>query len=407
MAKLTPPVLRGLLKKPGRHPDAESKGLYFRSVGEGKAYWVFRYRLFGHEREMSLGAYPEVKLDEARAKHAVLRAQVLNKSDPLAKREAAKAAATPSGKPTFGAVADDYVATHEGSWRNLKHRWQWSQTLTSYCGPIRSKPIDEVATADILAVLKPLWTKTPETASRLRGRIESVIDAARALGHIPEDKANPARWKGHLDKLLPKRQRLTRGHHAAMPYAEVPALMTQLAQIDSVPARALAFTILTCARTGESLGATWDEISFETATWRIDGKRMKIGKPHEAPLSDPALAILRAQEAVRNDRNSHIFPGRPVRALSNMSMAMVLRRMGAGEFTVHGFRSSFRDFAAEQGVAFELAEACLAHTVGNAVTAAYLRTSMLERRRPVMQAWADHCCGRADSTVVPFEQVAR
>ena len=301
MAKFTPPVLRGLLKKPGRHPDEEAKGPYFRAVGDGKAYWVYRYRLHGHEREMSLGPYPEVKLADARAKHAELRAKVLKKSDPLAGKRALMPT-TPSGKPTFGAMADDYqeprtrVAQH-------KHRAQWSMTLTVHARAIRDTPVDQVTTTDVLGVLRPLWIETPETASRLRGRVESVINAARALGHLPEDKANPARWKGHLDHLLPKPKKLSRGHHAAMPYADLPQFMTRLREMPGVASPALEFLILTATRTSETLNATWEEIDFEAAIWRVPAVRMKMGKPSmcrwrtgRSPFSTPST---RRMEKIR------------------------------------------------------------------------------------------------------------
>ena len=310
MANFTPPVLRGLLKKPGRHPDGQAKGLYFRAVGDGKAYWVYRYRVAGREREMSLGPYPEVKLADARAKHAGLRAMILNKSDPLAHKRAATST-TPSTKPTFGAMADDYVATHEGAWRNIKHRWQWSQTLTQHCAAIRDMPVDQIATADVLAVLRPLWSSTAETASRLRGRIESVINAARALGHIPEDKANPARWKGHLDHLLAKQNRLSRGHHKALAYADLPEFVKRLREVQAgnTAALALEFLILTATRTSETLNATWDEIDFETATWTVPKERMKMQQgtsrsrwpTGRSPSSKPSMR--------HSGKNPHVFPG--------------------------------------------------------------------------------------------------
>ena len=322
MPKFTPPVLRGLLKKPGRHPDGEAKGLYFRAVGDGKAYWVYRYRVAGREREMSLGPYPEVKLDEARAKHAVERAKVLNKSDPLAGKRNGKAAPTaPSGKPTFGEAADKYVATHEGGWRNSKHRWQWTQTLTQHCGPIRDMPVDQIGTDDILAVLTPLWAARSVTASRLRGRIERVLNAARALGHIDKDRANPARWKAHLDELLPKPKKLARGHHAAMPYAETPAFVERLRAMNSTAALALEFVILTASRSGETLGARWEEIDFVNAVFTIPPGRMKTNEAFSIPLSDRALAILRTLEATRGEN--------PIRV--RRSAATSAQQHGAGD----------------------------------------------------------------------------
>ena len=219
---------------------------------------------------MSLGPYPELGLGEARRKHAELRAQVLNGIDPLADKQGAKRSAAASGVPSFGAVADDYVETHESAWRSIKHRQQWRTTLTEYCQPIWSKPIDRIATADVLACLKPVWSRAPETGSRLRGRIETVIDAARALGHVPEDKANPARWKGHLDKLLPKRNKLAQdNHHKALPYANVAEVVKRLRASDSMTSLALEFVILTATRTSETLGARWQEFDLAKATWTI------------------------------------------------------------------------------------------------------------------------------------------
>jgi integrase len=324
----------------------------------------------------------------------------VDKIDPLATRQAAKSGQ--SGKPTFGEVADRYLAVHETSWRNPKHRRQWHMTLTEYCKSIRSKLVDQITTDDVLGVLEPIWNRIPESASRLRGRIEAVLDAARARNHIDADKANCARWKGHLAKLLPKPRKLTRGYHAAMDYRDLPAFMAKLAETPGVASLALTFTVLTCVRTGEALGATWDEIDFPTATWTIPKERMKMAKPHDVPLSDAAVAILRAQEIRRTDRNDHVFPGQPMRPLSNMAMAMLLRRIGAGDSTVHGFRSAARSWMADQGVAFELAEACLAHQVGNAVVQAYQRSSMLERRRPIMSAWAQFLSGTNADNVMPI-----
>ena len=405
MQNLTATALKTLVKRTGRHGDGG--GLYFRVIGKGRCYWTYRYRLNGVEREASLGPYPELSLDEARAKHAGLRKLVkTDKTDPLAKRHAAKTAfATPSSVPTFGAMADDYVATHEGAWRNSKHRWQWTQTLTQHCGPIRDMPVDQIGTADVRVVLKPMWAKTPETASRLRGRIESVIDAARALGHIPEDKANPARWRGHLDKLLPKRAKLTRGHHKALAYGDIPELVKRLrtTQADNIAALALEFLILTATRTGETLGARWKEVDLAAATWAIPGERMKTGEDFIVPLCDRATEILRTLEAKRGE-NPFVFAGRPMRGLSNMALAMLLRRMEI-DATVHGCRTSFRTWASDVAHAeFEIAELCLSHRIGSAVSRAYNRTSMLERRRPLMQGWSDYATGKTADNVVSIKR---
>ncbi len=229
--KLTNAGLKKLLVKPGRHGDGA--GLFFRTLGGDKAYWVYRYRAGGREREFSIGPYPEVSLTEARAKHMELRKRVVvDKADPLAERRAARQAAArpPTGKPSFGEIADAHVDSKGGQWKNPKHRAQWAMTLTKHCAPIRDTPVDQIDTQGVLRVLAPLWSETPETASRLRGRLEAVLNRARALGLIDENRANPARWKGHLDQLLPNPKKVgqRRGHHAAMPYSDVPAFMATL-----------------------------------------------------------------------------------------------------------------------------------------------------------------------------------
>ncbi len=390
-----------LLEKPSRHGDGD--GLYFRTLGLGRAYWVYRYRAGGKEREMSLGPYPELSLIEARAKHAAARkAVVVDKADPLAEKRAAKAASAAKAQPTFGEAAGAYLRAHEAGWKNPKHRAQWMMTLTKYCEAIRDTPVDQVNAKAILRVLEPLWNKTPETASRLRARIEAVLASAQVAGHIDPDRPNPARWKGWLDQMLPKPKKLgARGHHAAMPYAELPAFIARLEEAPGAAPQALAFTVLTAARSGEVLNATWDEIDLATATWTVPAERMKMRKEHAVPLSDAAVDILRqlASEEARG-RSPYVFPGaRPRRPLSVMAMTMAMRRLGAGGFTVHGFRSAARSWMADNGIEFEVAEACLAHAVGNAVVAAYQRSSMLERRRPLMQSWADYLTGNADAKV--------
>ena len=427
MGKLTQAKLREKLKKPGRHGDGH--GLFFRVVDETKAYWVYRYRVAvdgrSREREMSLGAYPELLLAGARAKHAAERAKVLEKADPLAEKRAAKASAAapaPTGTPTFGEIANDYMATHKASWRSAKHLEQWVQTLAKYSGPIRDKPVDEIDTAAVLAVLKPLWTRVPETGSRLRGRIETVLNAARSLGHIEANRANPARWKGHLDNLLPNPKKIgERAHHAAMPYAALPAFMEKLKATPGVGARALRFVILTAARSGEVFGMTFDEVELDVPkngsaatwpgpTWVVPGSRMKMGKQHDVPLSPAAIAILRDQLETRGPKQTCVFES-PVaqgskvhrdgahQPLSPMALVMLMRRLGAG-VTVHGMRAAFRSWCADTGVAFEVAEACLSHAPGNAVVQAYQRSNMLERRRPVMAAWSNFLEGKVEAAKV-------
>jgi integrase len=412
--KLTARGVESRAKRKGRYLD--QGGLFLRVLDVGKrVYWVYRYRLNGKDRETSVGKYPAMSLADARDAHKLLVADVAQKIDVVGDRQKAKTAvATPSGKPTFGECADQFIALYEGAWRSRKHRTQWRQTLTQYCQPIWAKPVDQITTDDALAILKPIWPKTPETASRLRGRIETVIDAARARGHIDADRANPARWRGHLNKILPKPKKLgkidrrtgehvARDNYAAMPYEEVPAFMAKLARIDSTTARALQFLILTASRTGEALGMQWSEFSFDAALWTVPANRMKTDEIHKVPLSDQALAILYAQREARG-QNPHVFPGRPMRPLSGMAMSGLMKRMGASE-TVHGFRSSFRVWCSEvEHAEFELAELCLSHRIGSKVSRAYNRTKMTERRRPVMSAWAAFVCGSDASNVIELRR---
>ncbi|HZZ21620.1 MAG TPA: integrase arm-type DNA-binding domain-containing protein [Roseiarcus sp.] len=397
--KLTARGAESLAKRRGRYGDGN--GLFLRVLDPGKrVYWVYRFTLQGREREMSLGSFPTVSLADARTKHAQLAASVANKIDPLGDRRSAKAFA-PTGTPTFGSVADDYLERQEKRGllgKNSKHRQQWRSTLTKLPAWFRDLPVTDIGPQQVFDALDPIWDDKPETASRLRGRIATVLDAARG----PHDThPNPAAWSGWLKTKLgnPRKlgkidrktgERIKRGNHAAMPFDEVPAFMARLARTSGA-ALALRLTILTACRTSEVLNMTFDEVNFDTATWTIPEKRMKMEAEHVVPLSDAALAIVKAQHAARDGRNPHVFPGRPMKPLSNMSMMMLMRRLQV-PVTVHGFRSSFRNWAAKQGVAFEVAEACLAHAVGNAVTRAYLGTTVPELRRPVMINWAEYIC---------------
>jgi integrase len=412
MGKLVSAALDRLVAKPGRHSDGD--GLFFRSRGLGRAYWVYRYRSGGREREFSIGPYPAIKLKEARERHTELRKRVVvDKADPLAlKREAKAQALAKAAKPTFGALADRHVAAHESSWKSAKHRKQWLSTLTKHCAAIRDLPVDEVDTAAVLRVLTPIWKKTPETASRLRARIEAVLAAAQVDGLTDEARPNPARWKNWLDKKLtsPTKGDARRGHHAAMPYADLPAFMAKLddaqgASAGSAAAACLAFAILTAARSGEALGATWDEIDLNAGVWTVRGERMKGGKEHRVPLSEAAATILKRKRAERVRSHSHIFPGaRPRRPLGPMALTQAMRKLGAGSVTVHGFRSAFRDWAGDEtSFPREVAEAALAHAVGDETEKAYRRSDALERRRELMEAWGSFCLPEsAKDKVVPI-----
>lgn len=372
-------------KKPGRYSDGN--GLYLVVAGNGIGKWVFRFSWRGRVTEMGLGSVNGVSLAQARERAVEARRTLVSGKNPIEVRR--KAALVVSQKPTFGEIADELIEAKTSEWRNEKHRAQWTMTLKKHCAALRSMPIDEIGTDEVLAVLKPIWRRTPETAARLRGRIETVIDAARARGHIARNEANPARWRGHLDKLLPKRQKLSRGHHVAMAYVDVPNFVCDLRSKNVLAAKALEFCILSAARSGEVYGATWDEIDFKARVWTIPAFRMKAAREHRIPLSDELIALLRRLEAVRTC--DFVFPGRAKKPLSNMAMKMVLRRMNVS-VTVHGFRSSFRDWAGnETDFSREVAEAALAHLVGDRAEQAYRRGDALAKRRQLMDAWAQYC----------------
>ncbi len=387
----------------GRHADGG--GLYLDRDDQGRSRWLFMWSRNGKRREMGLGSAGRdgVSLALAREAATAARDAVRAGRDPIEERRAVVA---PVRIWTFGEVADEFVSALSPQWRNEKHRAQWSMTLKAYAAPLRPMPVADVATADVLAVLQPIWQAKPETASRLRGRIERVLDAARARGLRSGE--NPARWRGHLDHLLPRRQKLTRGHHAALPYDEVPAFVAALHHREAVAALALEFLILTAARSGEVLGARWSEIDLSTRIWLVPGARMKAGRDHRVPLSHRAVAIL---ESVRDlsggiDPNpAPVFPGSNGRPLSSMALAMLLRRMGVNK-TVHGFRSSFRDWAGEvSSFPREIAEGALAHTVGDATERAYRRGDALEKRRKLMEAWASYIGRTHTPKVVPLRHV--
>lgn len=380
--------------KPGRHADGG--GLYLLVKNSGAKSWVYRFTMGGRTRDVGLGAAAgagAVSLVDARDAAVALRLKVKAGIDPLEERDrqaadalAAKQAAKVAGV-TFRDVAAVYIAANEDSWRNAKHRQQWANTLATYVYPVMGDlPVASVGTAHVMEVLEPIWKTKPETASRVRGRIETILDAAKARGY--REGENPARWRGHIAQLLPARTRLSRGHHAAMPYADVPAFVARLQERKALAALALEFTILTAARSGEVLGATWAEVDLDNAVWTVPAARMKAGREHRVPLSARAVEIL---EAVRPLGSEWLFPATRGGKLSGMAMAMLLRRMQV-EVTVHGFRSTFRDWAAEQtGFAHEVCEMALAHTIGNKAEAAYRRGDMFDKRRKLMEAWAIHC----------------
>ena len=377
------------LKEPGRYADGDGLYLHIRQRGSLERLWVFIYKRGERGAEkattISLGPARNVTLAAAREKAAICRKALEANQDPRA------ALAPLGGVPTFGSMADDLVASISKGFLNKHHIAQWKMTLgDSYCKSIRSKPVDKIQTEDVLAVLKPIWLAKPETASRIRGRIERVLDSAKVLGFRTGE--NPASWRGHLAHLLPKRQRLTRGHHAALPWAEAPGFLARLRGLQSMSALALEWTILTASRTAETVGAEWSEI--EGAVWTIPAKRMKAKREHRVPLPARCLEIL---DTVKPLGSQWIFPGKTIRVpLSKSAMAECLKGLNS-DVTVHGFRSSFRDWAGETtSFPREIIEAALAHRVGDRTEQAYRRGDALERRRELMSAWERYLAERAN-----------
>ena len=381
------------ITKPGLHADGG--GLYLHVSAPGAKSWIFRWCREGKSHDMGLGTAgdDDVTLAEARELATDARRRVREGGDPIedrrAKRnqkklEAAKAI-------SFRQCAEAYITAHRAGWRNPKHAAQWPATLTSYVYPVFGElPVQAVDVALAMKVLEPIWTEKPETASRVRGRIEAVIDWATARGYRTGE--NPARWRGHLENLLPKKSKVRPVEHlTALHYAEVPAFMAGLRQQEGIAARALEFTNLTGARTGEAIGATWAEIDFEARLWVIPAGRMKMGREHRRPLSEPAITILAVLRELR--QSGFVFSGQRVgRPLSNIAMLQLLRRMGHADLTVHGFRSSFSDWAAERtNFASEVREMALAHAVSDKVEAAYRRGDLFEKRRQLAEAWARYC----------------
>ena len=392
MHKLTARSLDKLIKEASPGLIGDGGGLYLQVGKTGGLSWLYRFQLNGSRRAMGLGKHPEVSLAQARDRAASARKQVADGIDPIEAKEHAQLAAKAAQNKalTFQQCAAEYIDAHRSSWKSIKHAQQWENTLSTYAYPfIGDKPVSAVTTDDVLTILKPIWASKNETASRVRNRIELIIAAAKARKRFEGE--NPAQWKGHLDKLLAKRKQVAQvEHHAALPYSQLPTFWRNLETAEGMAAKALQFTILTACRTSEVLNAQWSEMDLASALWTIPASRMKARREHKVPLSDAAVAVL--ERLARVQDNPFVFPGmKEGRPLSNLAMLMLLRRMDLGHLTVHGFRSSFRDWAAEE-TAFPnmVAEMALAHTVGSAVEAAYRRGDLLEKRRAMMQAWADY-----------------
>jgi len=392
------------LSTPGMHFVGGVAGLALLVADTGARSWILRKTIAGKRRDMGLGGYPDVTLAQAREKAREKRALVEMGIDPIEDRRAklATLAASRAKAMTFAQCVAAYLEAHGDGWKNAKHRQQWANTLDTYAGPIIGGiDVALVDTGLVLKVLEPIWKEKTETATRLRGRLENVLSWATTRGYRQGE--NPARWKGHLDTLLAAPSKIQKvEHHAALPFKEVGAFMTDLAKMEGVGARALEFAILTAARSGEVRGATWQEINLEARSWTVPAERMKAGKEHRVPLSDAALATLRAMPQA----GEFVFPGaRNGKPLSDMSLTAVLRRMGRGDLTAHGFRSSFRDWAAEQtAYPAEVVEMALAHTIKNVVEAAYRRGDLFEKRARLMADWAKYCGTVATSAgeVVPL-----
>ena len=406
--RLTAKRVLKALKAPGRYADGDN--LYLQVSRPGKASWLLRYARDGRERMLGLGPLHTVGLAEARERAKRARLQLLDGVDPLAAKQAQRAqeALQAARAITFEEAARTWYAQHQGSWKNAKHAAQVIDTLATFAFPkIGNLPVNEIDTGLVLKCIEPDWATTTETMSRVRGRIESVLDWATVRNYRQGD--NPARWRGHLAEVLPAPGKIAKPeHHAALPYAQVPAFMADLRKRPSVTVRALEFTIITAARTGEVLQATWDEIDFADKTWVIPEGRMKGGKQHRVPLTGAALEILAALP--REEGNPHVFIGSSAGAgLHSMAMARLLRGIRI-DCTVHGFRSSFRDWAGETtNFPNHVVEMALAHAIGSAVEASYRRGDLFSKRRKLMEAWAAYCSRPAVSgeTVVPLRARAR
>jgi len=394
---------------PGMYYDGGC--LYLQVTGGGNRRvsksWVYRFEIHGKRRYMGLGSVELFSVAEARIKTLEYRRQLFDGIDPIEARRAKKAqAALEAAKGvTFKHCAERYIASHKAAWSNAKHAAQWGSTLNTYAYPVIGKlPVQSVDTGQVLKILEPIWSTKAETAGRVRGRIEVVLDWAKVQGFRTGE--NPARWRGHMDKLLPSHSRVKKvKHHAALPYADLPAFMVKLRKEEGVAARALEFLILTAARTGEVIGAP--PIEIKDGVWTVPAERMKANKGHRVPLSAPAAAI--AEKMMKDFAEAYVFPGgKAGKPLSNMAMLKLLERMGRSDLTAHGFRSTFKDWAAEMTKhAPEVSEMALAHTIDSEVEAAYRRGDLLKKRIALMDDWAKFCASAEKREATPIPRRAR
>ena len=370
------------MKTPGDHADGN--GLYMRVKPSGMKTWLFRYQVNGHRHAMGLGSTRLKSLAQAREKSYELALKISDGIDPIQERKVLERKTS----ITFMDAAARYIKVMSPSWKNVKHAQQWQNTLDKYCTPIADLPVDKIDSYLVMQCLEPIWAVIPETASRIRGRMEKILDWSRVNGY--REGENPARWSGHLDQSLPRKTKITtvKGH-ASMPYTELPQFWPVLNLLQGLGARALEFTILTACRTSEVLNAKWQEIDEPSQIWTIPAERMKAGKEHRVPLSNATLSLLNALK--NQQRGDLIFPGQKRNhSLSNMTMLKVLQRLEHA-YTPHGFRSTFRTWISEKtNHVHEVAEAALAHTIGDKVVAAYQRGDLFEKRRQIMLDWADY-----------------
>ncbi len=402
------PLAVSRIRTTGLHFVGGVAGLALQVLPSGGRTWILRATMGGRRRDMGLGGFPDVPLADARAAARRARDQIRAGLDPIeeARADANARRANQAKNVTFKQAALAYIAAHEAGWRNVKHAQQWRNTLEAYAYPVvGSVMVRDVDLTHVLAILTPIWSAKTETATRLRGRIEQVLDWATARGH--RDGLNPARWRGHLDKLLARPSKIARiEHRAALPVAEVGPFMKRLREAEGIGARALEFTILTAARSGEVRGATWGEIDLEAAIWTVPVDRMKAGREHRVPLSPRAMALLKALPRMAS--TNLLFPAPRGGTLSDMTLTAVLRRMKVAAVP-HGFRSTFRDWASERtNYPREAAEMALAHAIGDKVEAAYRRGDLFEKRRRMMMDWAAFCGQPQQSgTVLSLNRAAR
>ena len=396
-------------KDAGKHSDGDN--LYLNVTPTGAKSWIYLYRFDGKRREASLGKFPIVSIAEARRKAFEFAQQIASGMDPLEVRRASGGVTGENGGVTFLAFAERYMSDKREGFRNAKHFAQWQMTIREYAKPLHSLAPDQIKTEHVLEALKPIWLKIPESASRLRGRIEMILNAAQSLGFIPEEKPNPARWKGHLENLLPKQAKSER-HHAALSYKDILAFIAELRQRQSVAALALEFAILAGGRTGEIIGAKWSEIDLEERLWIVPAGRMKAKKEHRVPLSSRAMEILDILRPMQI--GDFVFVAQRDKPLSNMALLQLLKRMGRNgdearkggkHITTHGFRSTCRDWAGDcTHYPREVIEQVLAHTISDKSERAYRRGDALDKRRTLMQDWCDFCEPRGEK-VIPLKSV--